>query len=507
MTGYDNAQTLIDGFTFGFPIPSSKDTSSATPPRNHNSALSQPNEVQKKLRAELDAGRISGPFQTPPFTNFVSSPLGLVPKSDGVSFRLIHDLSYPPKDSVNSHIDPTLTSVNYETLDHCVAIAQRIGRNALIAKADIQDAFRLLPIHPVSYNLLGFTWDGAFYYDKCLPMGCSVSCQLFEAFATSIQWILTQKLNVPFISHILDDFIFFGPSSSNTCYNSLQSFLLLSQSLRIPVKESKTVLPSTSVQLHGITLDTEQMCLILPPDKVETAIRKLEEVRHRKKVTLQQLQSLIGTLSFACKAIPPGRAFLRRLHDLTCKVKRRNHLIYINREARQDISVWQRFLADFNGRVLCLPESWENSDTIRMYSDASKHAMAAVLHSSWIQEHFPSSWDDVNIATKEFLPILLAVKVWAPVLKNRRILFFTDNEAVVYIINNQTTRDKHLMGCVRDFVLTTLVNNILFKAKHIPGVKNVVPDLLSRSQVDKAKGVAPWLDETKTELHQNWLPW
>ena len=48
------------------------------------------------------------------------------------------------------------------------------GHKCLIAKADIQEAFRLIPIRPQDYPLLGFTWKGLFYYDIMLPMGAIV---------------------------------------------------------------------------------------------------------------------------------------------------------------------------------------------------------------------------------------------------------------------------------------------------------------------------------------------
>lgn len=42
-----------------------------------------------------------------------------------------------------------------------------------------------------------------------------------------------------------------------------------------------------------------------------------------KKVTLRQLQSLLGKLNFACRAVVPGRAFCRWLIDATVGVKKK----------------------------------------------------------------------------------------------------------------------------------------------------------------------------------------
>lgn len=54
---------------------------------------------------------------------------------------------------------------------------------------------------------------------------------------------------------------------------------------------------------------------------------KLEIIMCRKKVTLGDLQSLVGLLSFACYVVVPGRAFLRPVIDLTCGVKNPYQLI------------------------------------------------------------------------------------------------------------------------------------------------------------------------------------
>ncbi len=111
--------------------------------------------------------------------------------------------------------------------------------------------------------------------------------------------------------------MFLGKAGTNNCSVSLQCFISLADSIGLPIKQSKTVLPTTSVVLHGILFDTEKMILLVPPDKVQKAQDLILQMLRRKKVTLLMIQSLAGLLSFCTKAIPAGRSFLWWLFDLT----------------------------------------------------------------------------------------------------------------------------------------------------------------------------------------------
>ena len=509
LQGYDQhlRNKLYQGFLYGFPIFSSYRNNIVPSYTNHRSALDNPIVVQSKIDKELCLGRIAGPFNSPPLPSMIISPLGLVPKKASAEWRLIHDLSFPKESSVNSNIEPYFTRVQYQDLDHCISIISSLGQGTLIAKADLKDAFRILPIHPSAHRLLGFSWNEQYYYDKHLPMGCSLSCQLFETLSTAVQWILQNKLGVDHMSHILDDFMFFSPPGSKKCKLYLDTFIHLADSLNLPIKHTKTVLPTTCVSLHGIEVDTAAMSIRLPLDKLKDAQRKVTAMSKRKKTSLSELQSLLGTLNFACKVIVPGRAFLRRLFDLTKGLVKKDHWIRLTRAARLDLQAWAVFLTSFNGRVLCLPNAWTSSSSIKLYSDASGAAFAAVFGSTWLQGTFPGKWRHSNIAIKELLPIVLAVRLWAKELSNQRILFFCDNQAIVYVINKQSSKEPTIMALIRTLVSVTLNYNIHFMAKHIPGKKNVIADLLSRSQVTKALQVAPWLDKTPVAFPPQWLPW
>ena len=76
------------------------------------------------MQKELAKGNIAGPFCQPPFSPFIISPIGLVPKKDSGKFRMIHDLSYPKNEetSVNAYIPRQLGAVTYEDLDVVIAL-------------------------------------------------------------------------------------------------------------------------------------------------------------------------------------------------------------------------------------------------------------------------------------------------------------------------------------------------------------------------------------------------
>ncbi len=104
--------------------------------------------VDRMLAIELQNNRIAGPFDKVPLPGFHCSPLGLVPKKQESKFRLIHDLSFPKGDSINDSIPREHCSVQYEDFDHVVSIIVSLGSHCLIAKADIESTFRILPISP-----------------------------------------------------------------------------------------------------------------------------------------------------------------------------------------------------------------------------------------------------------------------------------------------------------------------------------------------------------------------
>ena len=103
--------------------------------------------------------------------------------------------------------------------------------------------------------------------------------------------------------------------------------------LGVPLAPETTVGPATVLQFAGITLDSVRQEARLPEDKLLKCRAMLQNFQAWRSVCLKELQSLIGLLNFTCVVVVPGRAFLRRMIDLTKCVNNPHHHIDLLREA------------------------------------------------------------------------------------------------------------------------------------------------------------------------------
>ena len=135
------------------------------------SASEHPKVVHDYLSEESTKGRIIGPLDPARWPDVHISRLGVIPKKQSDRWRLILDLSAPEGWSVNDGIDPTLYSFSYISVDQAAEVISTIGHGALLAKVDIKSAYRIIPIHPKDYHLLGMLWEGGLFIDLALPFG------------------------------------------------------------------------------------------------------------------------------------------------------------------------------------------------------------------------------------------------------------------------------------------------------------------------------------------------
>ena len=149
---------------------------------NLSSANADPSAVSDYLLTECARNHMAGPFTHPPFPNLRCSGVGLVPKKSG-ALRLIMHLSAPEGSSINDGIDSEQFSLHYVTVDDAVRLIHKHGPGATLSKVDMKHAFRICPVSPEDWPLLGIFWEGKYYVDKVLPFGLRSSPFLFNRLA------------------------------------------------------------------------------------------------------------------------------------------------------------------------------------------------------------------------------------------------------------------------------------------------------------------------------------
>ena len=170
----------------------------------------------------------------------------------------------------------------------------------MMAKMDIRQAYRNIPIHPSDRVLLGMQWRGATYVDATLPFGLRSAPIIFSALADALQWIM-ERMGVQWVAHYIDDFITIGDPDSFECHENAVIMHSACDRVGLPVKPEKDEGPTTILSFIGIELDSIALEIRLPRDKLQRLRETLGSWREKKSCKKRELLSLIGLLSHACK--------------------------------------------------------------------------------------------------------------------------------------------------------------------------------------------------------------
>ena len=107
--------------------------------------------------------------------------------------------------------------------------------------------------------------------------------------------------------------------------------------------------PTPLLTMLGIELDSLAQVAHLPADKLQVLQDLIRSWLPCKWCFRQELESLIGHLHHAAKIVWPGRTFLRRMIDLLCCFRTKDHPIRLNQEIYRNLLWWHHFLDQWHG--------------------------------------------------------------------------------------------------------------------------------------------------------------
>ena len=80
---------------------------------------------------------------------------GVIPKGHRTGeWRLIVDVSHPAGHSVNDGADPVSCFLSYARVEMAAQQVIAMGRGTLLAKLDLESAYRMIPVHPDGWQFL-----------------------------------------------------------------------------------------------------------------------------------------------------------------------------------------------------------------------------------------------------------------------------------------------------------------------------------------------------------------
>ena len=241
--------------------------------------------VSEYLTAKVAVGRKAGPFNQPPFLTYVGLPMSIVIKkcSDSVKYCIIHDLSWPPGDSVNDHTNPDLYHCIYASFNQAISLIKKQGVGTLMAKLDLADVFKHILVCPEDWPLLCSSWDTSildglisrqYYIDLFLPFGLCSSPAIFNQYANALEFAMWVN-GISNLLHYLDDYFTAGLTGSGDCQHNITTMVKVCREIGFVVNPSKVTAPSPVTCFLGINIDSCKGVACIDPEHLEAITHEL----------------------------------------------------------------------------------------------------------------------------------------------------------------------------------------------------------------------------------------
>ncbi|XP_041916418.1 uncharacterized protein LOC121680893, partial [Alosa sapidissima] len=449
-----------------------------------------------------------GPFTMPPFPVYRINPIGVATRKYSGKKRLIIDLSAPHNSttpSINSLIPLEEFSLHYHSVDDAIALIKKAGRRCWLAKADITSAFKVMPIDLEFWHLFGVKWHRRYYFAVRLTFGCRSSPKIFDTLSEALCWILLNNYKLPFLVHLLDDFLVVIPHSYPPALG-ISTLTDVFNKLGVPLSEEKTCGPLSRLEFLGIILDTEEFSSSLPKEKKDRISLLLNEFITSPSHTKQEVLSLLGHLNFAMRIIPQGRPFISHLLNCASASPSLEDVVYLDAQCLADLKLWRMFLDEWNGLCMFYDDCQSYPEDLQLYTDAAPSiGFGGFFKGRWFASPWPLEFralitENESSAVFELYPVVIAALLWGKEWTSKSVLIHSDNEAVVHVINNSRSKSPALSPLIRHLIWIAASYQFIIRAAHVPGCHNEIADSLSRLNFQRFRSLAPEADPYPTPL-------
>ena len=368
------------------------------------------------------------------------------------------------------------------TFTHLISVCSRqtvlssIQRGDYAFKIDLQDAYFHVPIHPSSRKYLRFAFENRVYQFQVLPFGLNTAPQVFTPLGHTVTGYLHRQ-GISVIPY-LDNWLIHHPDPKVLLRHQAQLM--------------------NTLDLVGFVLNRKKSELDLTQDIQFLGNSFTSGLRGSFP---SRVQSLGDSCSRTPSILPPCTILYSSVpaHGVT-QLGLRSHPSGLSVPetpstsfpfVRSDRPVYAT--ASIRSSGPCQPSTALAGPTFSYLRNPSPHVSGGVhdfygrLHAGVGRSHggFPDfrthTGRKLHINCLELKAVFHALQHWAQMLQGHQVMIATDNSTVVSYINKQGgTHSPTLLRLTVELLLWLEAQNIIVRARHIPGCLNVIADHLSR---------------------------
>ena len=479
---------ILQYVEFGFPLGLWSDAFLVPSTRNHSSSYSYHTFVDKFVENELDKLGITGPFDSAPWDNLMISPMMTSHKKPS-GRRTVFDASFGVyslnKNTPEKAYHETEYEFHFPKVDNFADIIAALGPGCFLFKRDLSRYFLQLKIDPIEYDKLGFVWRGKIFFFTSFVWGCRHAGYAGQWLTSAVSFIHAnlgfEKTEQLFnILNYADDF---AGAEANLLRARL-SFDTLGQLLfdiGLTESKSKACSPATSMTYLGVRFDTIDMCMHVDKEKIVELKIELAKWVRKTVAKKQDLQSILGKLLWVSKTVRFSRVFVSRIICEVRKLSSQAAKTTLSREIRKDFLWWFKYIEVFSGVELIPPITVCQSVLGDAYPQGGG-SWNPVLN-EYFSMRFPEYMcsPDTPIHVKEFVIVLLCIRMWGKSWTGQRILIYCDNDAVCDACTYQKPSDLGMQQLLREFLYWVCSFNFYPILQKISSKDNHFADFISRN--------------------------
>ena len=506
---------ILQYVEFGFPLGLWSDAFLVPSTSNHSSSYSYHTYIDKFVETELDKLGMTGPFDRAPWDNLMLSPLMTSHKKPS-SRRAVFDASFGMfslnKNTPEKAYHETEYEFHFPKIDNLADIIANLGPGCFLFKRDLSRYFLQLKIDPIEYDKLGFVWRGLVFFFTSFVWGCRHAGYAGQWLTSAVSFIHAKlghdKTGELFnILNYADDFA--GAEAkldrAQLSFDTLGQLLL---DIGLLESKSKACPPSTTMTYLGVKFNTVDMCMHVDDEKVTELKTELAKWSKKTVAKKHELQSILGKLLWVSRTVRFSRVFVCRIIAEIRKLPRQAAKTILSNDIRKDFLWWEKYIEVFSGVEMIPPTTVCQSVLGDAYPQGGG-SWNPVLN-EYFSMRFPEYMcsPDTPIHIKEFMIVILCIRMWGKFWTGQKIAIYCDNDAVCDACVYQKPNDSQMQQLLREFLFWVCRFNFSPVLHKISSKDNHIADFISRNHneddISRYLSKQGFNNQTKVEIPNDW---